>query len=83
MNANPFFLMLLFAAVLFYVVPLYGQTHEEGWTRIGVASFSGGALAIGMRENWDSLNVSAANSILMHWMGNKANCDVNHGNSSS
>lgn len=40
-------------------------------------------VSIGMRENWDSLNVSAAGSILMHWMGNKANCDVNHGNSRS
>ena len=54
MKAKPFFLVLVVSAVLFSVFPLYGQTPEEGWTRIGVASFSGGILAIAVSPSYET-----------------------------
>ncbi len=54
MKAKTFFLVLVVSAVLFSVFPLYGQTPEEGWTRIGVASFSGGVLAIAVSPSYET-----------------------------
>jgi RNA methyltransferase, TrmH family len=43
-----------------------------------IRGFANSFVSIRMRKNWDSLNVSAAGSILMQLMGNKAKCDTNH-----